>query len=312
MNVDSSFDFKTDILIIGAGSAGCSVAAGLIDGGAVDPAGITIVESGSIDRPHQRHPDIRQPAGYPRRFGSSDDWAFSAQGGAGVSHRKIAWPRGRGVGGSTRINAMIWLPPPPHDVAQLLTHLREPRGRHRDDDLQSLHAMWDRSFQCVSQRIQAESPRYLSEPVQFFLQAATDAARSPLAYQRMNRRGQRTGAETMIASSMDEIRFVGGTVSEVLFDGDRAIGVRCDNERIGRGHAQRSDPGDAMVAAGDRVRCNVCHLRGDVTQEHDGISCEVGHAHRRHRCPDSRSDSRRHAGRPQATGRQSNPVLRSH
>lgn len=231
MNVDSSFDFKTDILIIGAGSAGCSVAAGLIDGGAVDPAGITIVESGSIDRPHQRHPDIRQPAGYPRRFGSSDDWAFSAQGGAGVSHRKIAWPRGRGVGGSTRINAMIWLPPPPHDVAQLLTHLREPRGRHRDDDLQSLHAMWDRSFQCVSQRIQAESPRYLSEPVQFFLQAATDAARSPLAYQRMNRRGQRTGAETMIASSMDEIRFVGGTVSEVLFDGDRAIGVRCDNGR---------------------------------------------------------------------------------
>ena len=86
-----------DYVIVGAGSAGCVLAARLSQ----DPqARVVLLEAGSARRPSA----IDTPSAWPQLLGTEADWGgvTTAQAEAG----ELEYPRGRGVGGSGAVNAM--------------------------------------------------------------------------------------------------------------------------------------------------------------------------------------------------------------
>ena len=97
-----------DYVVVGAGSAGCVVAARLTE----DPdVHVLLLESGPADS----HPAITDPPAWPTLWGSSVDRPFttvSQPGTDGLSHN---WPRGHTLGGSSSINAMVFLRGHPND-----------------------------------------------------------------------------------------------------------------------------------------------------------------------------------------------------
>ncbi|MEZ5535591.1 MAG: GMC family oxidoreductase N-terminal domain-containing protein [Thiolinea sp.] len=94
---------KTDILIIGAGSAGCTLAARLSE----DPGlQVTLVEAGG----KSRYPWIDIPIGYFKTVGNPRfDWGFTSEPESGMAGRNLPWPRGKGLGGSSLINGMLYV-----------------------------------------------------------------------------------------------------------------------------------------------------------------------------------------------------------
>ncbi|KAA2250153.1 choline dehydrogenase [Solihabitans fulvus] len=91
-----------DYVIVGGGSAGCVLADGLSADGR---ATVELLEAGPPDRASQ----IRIPAAYPSLFGTEYDWAASTVAQPGLAGRELYWPSGRTLGGSSSINAQIWI-----------------------------------------------------------------------------------------------------------------------------------------------------------------------------------------------------------
>jgi pyridoxine 4-oxidase len=87
-----------DVLVLGAGSAGCVVAARLADAG----ARVRLVEAGD----YPTDPDICDPLKWPFLEGRSFDWGYRTIPQQGTAWRVHTWPRGRVVGGSSCLNAM--------------------------------------------------------------------------------------------------------------------------------------------------------------------------------------------------------------
>jgi choline dehydrogenase len=92
-----------DYVIVGGGSAGCAVAARL----AGDPGTrVLLLEAGPAA---QGVPEISLPAGYPKLFRSRYDWNYVTLPQERAAGRPVYWPRGKVLGGSSAINAMIYL-----------------------------------------------------------------------------------------------------------------------------------------------------------------------------------------------------------
>jgi choline dehydrogenase-like flavoprotein len=91
-----------DYLIVGAGSAGCVLAARLSE----DPdVNVLLVEAGGPDS----IPELHVPAAFPAVFKSSLDWDLLGEQEPGLGGRRLYLPRGRVIGGSGSVNAMIYL-----------------------------------------------------------------------------------------------------------------------------------------------------------------------------------------------------------
>ncbi|MGA0831012.1 MAG: GMC family oxidoreductase N-terminal domain-containing protein, partial [Nitriliruptoraceae bacterium] len=90
-----------DHVVVGAGSAGCAVAAGLARAGARG----ALVEAG----PEARDPRLGVPAMAADLWFGRHDWAVDTEPQPGLGGRRDTWPRGRVVGGSSAINAMMWV-----------------------------------------------------------------------------------------------------------------------------------------------------------------------------------------------------------
>ena len=95
-------ELEADYVIIGAGSAGCVLANRLSEAG----HSIIILEAG----PPDRHLMIHMPAGvYSVYKNPKFNWNYSAEPDDGVLGREVELPRGKVVGGSSSINAMVYM-----------------------------------------------------------------------------------------------------------------------------------------------------------------------------------------------------------
>lgn len=94
--------FSTDYLIVGAGSAGCVLAQRLSE----DPKiNVILIEAGIPDR----HPLIKIPAAFSKLYRSRVDYAYQSVAQPELNGRSLFMPRGRTLGGSGAINAMIYI-----------------------------------------------------------------------------------------------------------------------------------------------------------------------------------------------------------
>ncbi|MEO7007607.1 MAG: choline dehydrogenase [Caldimonas sp.] len=92
-----------DYIVVGAGSAGCVLAARLSE----DPATrVLLLEAGPPDRSLWIH----LPIGYGKTMWSPKyNWCFSTEPEPNMNGRRIYWPRGKTLGGSSSINGLIYM-----------------------------------------------------------------------------------------------------------------------------------------------------------------------------------------------------------
>jgi choline dehydrogenase len=112
-----------DYVIVGAGSAGCVLAARLTE----DPdTSVLLIEAG----PPDTNDNIHVPLGYLKLPGTEVDWNYWGAPEPECNNRRIPLPRGRVLGGSSSINAMVYI-----------------RGNRRDyDDWDAPGWSWDDLF----------------------------------------------------------------------------------------------------------------------------------------------------------------------
>lgn len=225
-----------DIIVVGAGSAGCAAVGALARAGR---GRILVLEAGPTDR----HPLVRAPLGLIWLMGSRRDWAFKSAPQPHADGRQVSVPRGRVVGGSGSINSMVWF-----------------RGRRADYDAWGLpgwgsNAVWD-DFENLEADI---SPRRLADahPLTEALGGVLSQDRSAPpdpenestgvfhTNMRHGRRWSAADAWLRPALSSGAARLETGVeVDRLIFDGVRAVGVRLTDGREIRAR------GGVLLAAG--------------------------------------------------------------
>ena len=97
-----------DYVIVGAGSAGCVLANRLSE----DPSvRVLLLEAGGRDRSLK----IKIPAAFPEQFHTKLDWDFATDPEPHVDGRELYIPRGKALGGSSSMNAMLYVRGRPFD-----------------------------------------------------------------------------------------------------------------------------------------------------------------------------------------------------
>ena len=99
-----------DYVIVGAGSSGCVLANKLTENG---KNSVLILEAGGKDKNFFIH----MPSGYSQIVPTKSDvnYGFETEPESTTNNRKLYWPRGRGWGGSSSINAMVYIRGHSHD-----------------------------------------------------------------------------------------------------------------------------------------------------------------------------------------------------
>ena len=96
--VEESFDY----VIVGAGSAGCAVAGRLSE----EPGtSVLVLEAGGRDR----SPNIKIPAAFAKQFRTKLDWDHATGPEPHLDGRELYVPRGKSLGGSSSMNAMMYV-----------------------------------------------------------------------------------------------------------------------------------------------------------------------------------------------------------
>jgi choline dehydrogenase len=93
----------TDYVVVGAGSAGCVMAARLSEDAGTR---VTLLEAGGEDR----NIWIHIPLGYGKTITDQRvNWCYETEPDPGVNNRKVFWPRGKVLGGSSSINGLVYI-----------------------------------------------------------------------------------------------------------------------------------------------------------------------------------------------------------
>jgi choline dehydrogenase len=229
-----------DYVLVGAGSAGCVLAARLTE----DPSiRVLLLEAGDRDTARE----IEVPAAFSKLFRGRHDWSYTTQPEPGCDGRALYWPRGKVLGGSSSINAMIYIRGARADYDGWRDAGCE--GWGFDDVLPYFIRSEDNSrgaddFHGVGGPLPVADLRSPSPLVADYLDACeqTGLARNPDfnaarqegvgQYQVTQRKGRRAStAEAFLRPAMKrpnlEVRTY-AHATRVVFDGGRAVGVEAD------------------------------------------------------------------------------------
>jgi choline dehydrogenase len=91
-----------DYVVVGAGSAGCVLANRLSEDASTS---VLLLEAGGSDR----HMSVRVPAAFAHQFHTERDWDYATDPEPHCDDRSLAIPRGRSLGGSSSMNAMLYV-----------------------------------------------------------------------------------------------------------------------------------------------------------------------------------------------------------
>ncbi len=258
-----------DYVIVGAGSAGCVLANRLTE----DPSvSVLLLEAGG----RGVHPNIAIPAAFAKQFKTRLDWDFATEPEPQCNGRSLYIPRGKGLGGSSGMNAMLYV-----------------RGRPLDYDLWDVPGWgWDdvRPYFLRSEdnargasehhavggplRVADErSPRPLTGR---FLAAAEgagipriddyngpeqDGASRAQVTQHNGRRWSTNDAYLRPVRSRENLEIVtGAQVRRVELEDGRAVGVR-HRDRWGREHVARAER-EVILSAGALASPHLLMLSG--------------------------------------------------
>jgi choline dehydrogenase len=218
-----------DYIVVGTGSAGSVLASRL---SAVPGVRVAVVEAG----PPDKNKFIHIPAAFAKLFRSPVDWNYLTEPQKQLDGRQIYWPRGKTLGGSSSMNAMMWV-----------------RGFAADYDEWGERAGADWSYAGVEKyfkRIErgplVVSPqRSPSSSTATFLsaveqlghgleapnQASPEGFCQTLVTQRRGARWSTADAYLKPALRRQNLKlFTDAHVTRVLFDGNRAVGVELDTD----------------------------------------------------------------------------------
>ncbi|TMR90485.1 GMC family oxidoreductase [Nonomuraea basaltis] len=224
-----------DYVIVGAGSAGCVLANRL----SADPAvSVALVEAGGQDDKLE----IRMPAGFKKLFKTEYDWNYTTAKQGEMSGRELYWPRGRVIGGSSSLNAQMWVRGCQRDYDQW-----DVPGWSYDDVLPYFTRAERRVGSNRGNVYGTSGPLYVSElrspnvTTAAFLRACEELGferlgelngRSNEGYsptpvtQNRGRRWSSADAYLRPAAKRPNLTVITGTtVDRVMFDGRRAIGI---------------------------------------------------------------------------------------
>ena len=229
---------RRDVIVVGAGPSGC-----LLTHQLVSRYGrrVTLIESPAASPQFPaRTIDHQRPARWLNLLRSDDDWAYSTAPTDSLAGRAIAWPRGRGPGGSSRLNAMIWFPPTDDDFQRLA---------HAGGQRWSVDRLRE-AYETAHGLVQPEQPVWYSEATRRFLEAAAHCPNAqPMQYRRSTRGGRRWTAASLLAQlDPDHFELIRGHVDRLRWRNRRVVGVELHAAGSDRCHATTWDKSSYSAA----------------------------------------------------------------
>jgi choline dehydrogenase len=299
----------TDYIIVGAGSAGCVLADRLSANGKHK---VVLIEAGQSDTSARLiNFFVHLPLGYGKLFyDPAVNWMYAAESDPGLNGQRDHWPRGKILGGSSSINAMVWIRGHKADYDEWGA---ENPGWGWDDCLSAYKAMEDTEAGGDAWRGKG-GPLFISQNrkglhwlVEDYIKACAQAGlpynpdfngaeqEGAGTYQMTIKSARRnSAARAFLRSAMKRQNLkviTGAQVTRVLLDGKRAVGVeyvqngqraelRCNAEVILAGGAINSPqllllsgigPGGLLAGVGVPVVVDNANV-GDHLNDHQGIN----------------------------------------
>jgi choline dehydrogenase len=272
MSEAASIEGEYDYIIVGAGSAGCLLANRLSADSAVR---VLLLEAGGSDNWIWFH----IPVGYLFAIGNPrSDWMFKTEPEEGLNGRSLSYPRGKVIGGSSAINAMIYM----RGQAADYDHWRQLglAGWGWDDVLPFFkrhqdHFLGASEAHAAGGEWRIEAPRVRWDILDDFRNAAAQAGIKPIpdfntgdnegscVFHVNQKRGRRWSAARGFLKPVlyrPNLRLETQCLVEgVVLDGKRAAGVRWRRDGVERSARCR---GEVILAAGSIGSVQILKLSG--------------------------------------------------